>query len=116
MCLLDCVLVKVQALRWMVHQWLDVVYFLAVLARQIMPHQHKGTAVAYILSIAMAISLRWWHMMARLKAHERNHVCGAQKFDNPLRNFALNNDCEERRERFWFNKGPNILLLCPVVQ
>ena len=84
MCLLDGVLVGVQALRWVVHQRL--VFASSFSGSRASSHALPTMGIAVALSsIATAIPLRWWRLMARSKAHDprrRFGWSGAHRADN----------------------------------
>ena len=75
MCLLDGVLIGIQAPRWVVHQRLLFSSSFSSSGASNHAPLTMGIAVA-LLSIAIAIPLRWRRMMARLKARDLFHRFG----------------------------------------
>ena len=87
MCLLDGVLIWVQAPRWVVHQRLVFVTSFSGPGASNLEPPTMGIAVA-LLSIATAIPLRWWQMMARSKAHDSLRQFGWSAADRAYNNVA----------------------------
>ena len=69
MCLLDGVLIGIQAPRWVVHQRLLFSSSFSSSGASNHAPLTMGIAVA-LLSIATAMPLRWWRTMACSKAHD----------------------------------------------
>ena len=91
MCLLDSVLVGVQAPHWVMHQRLLFASSFSGSGASKHAPPTMGITVA-LSSIATAIPLRWRQMMARSKAHDPVHRFGwssADRADNSVADMAI---------------------------
>ena len=91
MCLLVGVVAKVQAPRWVACQRLVLGFSFCDCGSSNLEQPTMGIAVA-LSSIAVAIPLRWWLMMARSKAHDplrRSAWSAADRSDNNVADMAI---------------------------